>query len=215
MPRPRKVRGAKRVTYELIKPDTIIGQPIYAMLRNLVDAHHQELEQAKIALAWCTSWRPDVDGRVTLGKCKKASDLDRELVAFDFIILLRKAFWQDSRVSVEQRVALLDHELCHAAVRVDDRTGDPVTDERGRIVYRMRKHDVEEFADVVRRHGIYKSDLEVFAAALRQATLREGFTSCGECNVDGWRAVMEDGILRTSRCACWKSWAERRKDAAA
>jgi hypothetical protein len=33
----------------------------------------------------------------------------------------------------------------------------------------MRKHDIEEFSEIVRRHGTYKRDLENFARALNQS----------------------------------------------
>jgi hypothetical protein len=39
-------------------------------------------------------------------------------------------------------------------------------DDLGRRVYAIRPHDVEEFEDVIKRHGTYKRDLERFAAAL-------------------------------------------------
>ena len=212
--RQRKVKGAKRVAYELIDPkNESIGKPIYRLLRELVQSHHPHLTDARIALAWCTSWRPDVDGRVTLGKCKKASDLDRELAAYDFIVLLKKSFWQDLHVTPEQRRALLDHELCHAGVRLDERTGDPITDERGRKVYRTVKHDVEEFGAVVERHGIWKRDLEQFASALMRAA-RGPFVACDECRDSpnpGWRNTVT-GLVR---CECWTAWAERRREAVA
>lgn len=37
--------------------------------------------------------------------------------------------------------------------------------ERGRLLWRLRRHDVEEFRDVVTRHGFYKADLALFAKA--------------------------------------------------
>lgn len=155
----------KKVSYELIKRDSVPGVPMYAMLETLVEEYHEDLVNARIALAWNLSWKPDVDGRVTLGKCKKASDLDRELAAFDFVIILRREFYEDGEVTDEQRRALLDHELCHGALALD-KDGEPVEDERGRKVYRIRKHDIEEFSAIVARHGCYKRDLERFAAAL-------------------------------------------------
>jgi hypothetical protein len=103
-----------------------------------------------------------------LGKCKKASDLDRELAPFDFVILLNRDFWLNPHVSDGQRQALLDHELMHAAVQYDE-NGDAKFDERGRACYRIRKHDLEEFADIVTRHGCYKRDIENFAHALSRA----------------------------------------------
>ena len=156
----------KQISYALIREDGPVGEPMYAMLRELVAEHHEEILEARIALAWCTSWKRDVDGRITLGKCRRASDLDRELAAFDFVILLSKDFWQSERVEPHQRRALLDHELCHAAVKYD-KQGEPVEDERGRPVFRTRRHDVEEFAEIVGRYGCNRRAHELFAAALR------------------------------------------------
>lgn len=134
--RQKKVKGPKRVSYELIdKNNETVGRPIYRLLRELVQDHHPHLVNARIALAWCTSWKPDVDGRVVLGKCKKASDLDRELAAYDFIILLKKSFWQDLAVTAEQRRALLDHELCHAGIgKTNGRASRCMTSEAARSI---------------------------------------------------------------------------------
>jgi Putative phage metallopeptidase len=171
MARMRRVRKPKtlekRIAYKLISKDSAPGKKMYPMLEELVGKHHEELSNAKarISLAWALNWKADVDGRKKLGACKKASDLDRELAAWDFVILVSQAFFEDADITDEQRMALLDHELMHATVRLD-KNGEPVVDERGRTVFRLRKHDLEEFADVVRRHGMWKRDLEVFGAAL-------------------------------------------------
>jgi hypothetical protein len=207
---------AKRVSYELIGRDTVVGHPMYALLDDLVCDHHaKDLHDARIMLAWCTSWKPDVDGRVTIGKCKKASDLDRELAAFDFVILLSRGFWRDERVTDAQRAALLDHELCHAARKYDDR-GEPVEDERGRPVFRVRKHDIEEFTAIVSRHGCYKADIEEFARALQRKGL-PAFKPCEACaEAPGWIAFVDDkGAPRLKRCACWLAWTEQRQAATA
>jgi hypothetical protein len=160
--------GLKKVSYQLIQPDSPSGRTLYAVLADLVEQYHEEIRHARIALAWNLAWKPDVDGRVTLGKCKKASDLDRELAAYDFVIILRREFMEDPNVSDDQRRALIDHELCHASVKLDDE-GEPVEDERGRVVYRIRKHDLEEFSEIAQRYGCYKRDLEDFAKALERS----------------------------------------------
>lgn len=80
--------------------------------------------------------------------------------------VLNKEFWD--QFDDEKRLALMDHELCHAAAALDSEYAQKY-DERGRRVWRVRKHDIEEFRDVVKRHGCYKSDLEEFAKALRDA----------------------------------------------
>jgi hypothetical protein len=162
-----KLPTAKKVSYQAIEPDSPAGKPIYRMLNDLVSKHHEEIKDARILVAWNLAWRPDVDGRVTLGKCKKASYLDRELAPYDFVILLRKEFFEDAAVSDEQRLALLDHELCHATVKLDSKTLEPVIDVKGRKVWRTVKHDIEEFSAVVSRHGLYKRDLERFFRAVK------------------------------------------------
>lgn len=226
--RRKKVKGPKRVSYELIDSKSVVGQPIYKLLRELVREHHEHLVDARIAVAWCTSWRPDVDGRTILGKCVKATDLHRELSPHDFVILLKKAWWQDVRdvtmpatgeviTAAVQRTALLDHELCHAEVKLDDRTNDPVRDERGRKVYRLRKHDIEEFSAVVARNGIWRHDIERFAAAVIRSH-RAPWQPCARCDGDTPGFVeAEDlaGVKRLQKCECRAVHAERHAEAMA
>ena len=162
-----KSRKPAKVPYTLLHRET--HADAYARLDALVRAHHDDLTDARIALAFCTSWSADVDGKVTLGRCRRASSLDRELHEWDFVILLNESWWTDESVTPIQRDALLDHELCHAAVKIDKQTNDPALDARGRVIYRLRKHDLEEFACIAERYGVWKRDLEVFAQSLRRS----------------------------------------------
>lgn len=166
VPKAKKQRS-KRVTYQLIKPDSKEGKPIFVMLNELIEKHHEHLTNARIALAWNTTWKADVDGHTKLGQTKKASDLDRELAPYDFVIMLRKEFFEMHDTTEAQKRALLDHELCHADCRYD-REGEPLVDAKGRTIYRLRKHDLEEFSAVVGRHGIYKRDIEAFFSAAKR-----------------------------------------------
>ena len=138
----------------------------YRIMDELIDAHHSHLQDAKIAIAWRFGWKADPDGICRLGQAKKGSDLDRELHGYDFVILLHHEAW-NKVLSEAQQKALMDHELCHCEVSKDS-NGEPKVDERGRTVFRIRKHDIEEFREVVSRHGCYKADLEEFVAAARQ-----------------------------------------------
>jgi hypothetical protein len=207
----RKTRQAKpkQVAYEFIDPTSVAGHPMYVLLTELVSAHHTDIAGARIALAWALNWNPDADGRVKLGMCKRASDLDRELAAFDFVILLRRSFWLDQRVTDAQRAALLDHELTHATVKLD-KHGEPARDSRDRLIYRTRRHDLEEFHSIVERYGMWTSDIERFAAALRKS--KEPFTPCEQCaERHGWVNTAADGEpARLTRCGCWLAWSEHR-----
>jgi len=169
-----KPKKLKKVAYRFIRPESEEGAPLYRLLAELVLLHHAELADARIALAWNLAWKPDVDGRVTLGKCKKVGDLEREwadVSAYDFVIILQRRFWTEPLVTDLQRRALLDHELCHAAVKYDAK-GEREVDEQNRVVYRTRKHDLEEFACIAERYGCWKGDLTAFADALTRARER-------------------------------------------
>lgn len=161
----------KAIAYQLIPPDSESGKPLYERLYTLIDTHHEDVSHAnvRVALVWAKSWKPDVDGRLTLGKCKKATDLDRELVAFDFVIMLNRDWWLHPKTTEKQQQAVLDHECCHMAITVDKDTGEPVVDDRGRNVFRIRAHSIEEFTEIVDRHGVYKNDVEAFARAVYRA----------------------------------------------
>jgi len=156
----------KPVNFELIPPQdgTHMPEP-YRILREIREAFHPDLAKARIALAWRKKLKRDSDGHLILGRCIKISDREREFHDFDYVILLNREVWLDDAFTPEKKRALIDHELCHAdAAR--DKDGFPKRDERDRSVWRTRKHDIEEFRDVVRRHGCYKADLEEFAKAL-------------------------------------------------
>ena len=156
----------KKVLFELIKPDEVIlaGQP-YELMAEIRAELHFDVAEAKIALAWRKGTKPNADGKIVLGRCVKASDLQRELFDYDFVIVLNKEFWEDPEFDRAKKLALLDHELCHAA-RAVDADGDTGVDTKNRPVWRQRGHDVEEFEEIVTRHGVWKRDLERFAEAI-------------------------------------------------
>jgi hypothetical protein len=162
----RKAPKPKKINFEIIHEQDGKHEPEpYRILREVRDKWHEDIAPAKIALAWRKSYKPDKDGHLILGKCMKASDLQRELVQYDFVILLNREVWMDMDFTVAKKKALLDHELCHAATQTD-KLGESKYDERGRNIWRVRKHDIEEFNSVVNHHGCYKRDLEKFAEAL-------------------------------------------------
>jgi hypothetical protein len=120
--------------------------------------HHPHLAEAKITLAYRRDWKADKDGLRTLGKCKKVSAVEKLFHGYDFVIILNFDVWMSEVLDEKKRLAILDHELCHAQV-VEDKDGATVTDHEGRPKWRCRKHDLEEFRDIVNRHGVYKQDI--------------------------------------------------------
>jgi hypothetical protein len=179
MPAAKKNKTGKKVNFLLIPEQDALGKApeAYKLLQEVRDLHHGETRQARIALAWRLRTKPDKDGRIVLGKCIKVSDLHREFADYDFIITLNKEFWEEPTVTKEQRLALLDHEMMHAAPSYNGETGEHEVDERGRYLFRTRGHDFEDFNDIIQRHGIWKRDLQRLADLLAQKRKAPMFTA--------------------------------------
>jgi hypothetical protein len=156
----------KKINYHLLSRS---DEPeLYELMDELVRQHHEDLCDANIAIAWRFGWKADPDGRLTLGQMKRASDLDRQLHGHDFVILLNYEAWSAAEFTKAQKLALLDHELCHGRIAYDEDL-EPKRDEADNLVYRTRKHDLEEFVEVVERHGLWRHDLQRFAEAALEA----------------------------------------------
>ena len=96
---------------------------------------------------------------------QKASELQRELVDWDYVILLNFEVWHSQEFTKEKKIALLDHELCHTGQQLD-REGEQKVDAKGRKVWRICAHEIEEFVGVIQRNGCYKRDLQLFAETI-------------------------------------------------
>lgn len=162
-----KAKKRKKVTVQLLKRVHAgkVTEP-YDIMEKLIERDRSDLLDVKIAIAWRVGWRADANGLLTLGRCRKRGDLDRELDKFDFVILLNKEAW--ATLDETQKKALVFHELCHAQI-VIDADGNPKQDDRDRIVCRIRKHDVEEFRAVTDKFGLWTQDL----ARLAQANIND------------------------------------------
>ena len=92
-------------------------------------------------------------GRTIIGKAQKVTARLKPFLDLDFIIWISKPDWL--RFDVEEKRALLHHELCHCEM-------DPDTDELS-----LRAHDIEEFNEVIRAHGLWFKDLIETAKAIQ------------------------------------------------
>jgi len=169
----------KKVVFDLI-PTTLqitngnggvetIDHPAYAMMRRIIAENHPMLVEARIVLMWRRDLKPNRDQKLTLGFARILSDREKELIPYDAEIELNHEWWHHPDCPETVKVAILDHELCHIRPVLADKD-DPGAgfkkDERGRIVYYCRCHDVEEFHEVVERHGTYKYDVEQMAQVM-------------------------------------------------
>lgn len=154
-----RLGDALRVNYPLAwKPDDdfIKAEQPEAIGKVLVQAIHNHLLNAKILYLF----RKEIKGRgrIVLAKASKAAGKLNFLQEWDLCIDVNWTAW--AHLYPGQRVALIDHELCHF---------DRDTDKQGRSVYGLVPHDVEEFTSIVRRWGTWEHGLVVMASALDSA----------------------------------------------
>lgn len=71
-----------------------------------------------------------------------------------------------------QKLALVDHELYHIRPVLDGE--EQKRDDNDNLKWTCVGHDLEEFAGVIRRHGLWREDIQDFASQVKQMELFPG-----------------------------------------
>ena len=127
-----------------------------AIAVELIPRHHEHLEKAKLLYLF-TEGPMRRHARPLAGKALKASGLLKHFGKADFILVFHKETWD--HLTDAQRTALVDHELCHAAVK-HTKAGEPR--------WFIQGHDLEEFRAVVERHGLWQPDVADFGRTIQE-----------------------------------------------
>lgn len=132
-----------------------LAPEVEEVAKGLISRHHRHLCDAKIAYVFKKdSWNKN--GKWVLGSAHKCSEKEKLLHNYDFIITINYDSW---RIFDEvKQEAVVDHELCHCGKDKDDK-------------YVIISHDIEDFAAVIRRHGLYTEDVKAFGMAINQVSL--------------------------------------------
>lgn len=157
---------------------------VEAIASRLVKQFHPHLAGESIIYLF-RSEHAESNGKIEFGKAKRVSGLNaylanrRDIEEMNGsgdnpaekeeappILLMEIAFDVWTQLSPKQREALVDHELCHFG-------------QDG-----MRSHDVEEFRDVIDRHGLWRPELELIAASIAQFKLFPSSDDFGKRVVD-------------------------------
>ena len=126
----------------------------------LIPKYHPHLASAKFL--FCSRSKATKQGGVPVpGTVKKASPLEKHLGSFvrpdneepDFIMIIALDLWNNMNSS--ERTARIDHLLMRCAAEEENESGD--------IKYSIRYPDVQEFVDIVGRHGQYNEGLQNLA----------------------------------------------------
>ena len=115
---------------------------------NLIHNFHPALKAARIAFVF-RSEAQKMGERWILGQCTKVPVKFQPYLEYDFLIWLS----EEDYVKMDdlQREALIDHELCHCKFGTNGWT--------------VRPHDIQEFSDVIRRHGVWSPDIRRIESA--------------------------------------------------
>jgi hypothetical protein len=122
------------------------------LAQEVLEKDHRHLLEANISYLFRDrAWKKG-DGRTVLGKASKRNEIDRILSQRreDFIVIIAKPRWDV--MSVEERRCLLDHELCHAGVRISS---------SGEKQWILRSHTIEEFPENLARFSFRRDQMGV------------------------------------------------------
>jgi putative metallopeptidase len=122
----------------------------------LIETHHEHLLGVRIDYVFRDKAASN-RGRAKAGTARKVSALTALLAGADgpfFVIEIAADIWK--LLPEWKRRALVDHEFLHCGLNED---GAPV----------LLPHDLEEFVEVVRRHGRWTSWIDAFAEAVQEA----------------------------------------------
>jgi len=112
---------------------------VLEMAERLINKSHHHLRGARIGFLFRDKAGKS-KGKMVQGKALKISSSLEPYIELDFMIWLSEEDWHE--MGQAPREALLDHELCHCG-------GD------GEEGYKIRPHDVEEFIEIITRHGAW------------------------------------------------------------
>lgn len=99
------------------------------------------------------------NGKQVWGKARKVSGLNAFIAGGPgefHLVEFAADIWD--RLSPRSKRALVDHELCHLNVEEEEKDGELVT------VLTIKAHDIEEFTEIVQRHGFWRPDLIDFVS---------------------------------------------------
>lgn len=127
---------------------------VIQLARGIIYDHQIHLANARIGFVFRNEMSPQ-GGKDDYGYTKLISKENQFFIPYDFVVTIVEDRW--TRLSPLQQKALVDHLLCHCG-------GTPAK-------WRMRKHDYEEFIEVVARYGVWEDKEGHVTDALQQALI--------------------------------------------
>lgn len=139
----------------------------------LIPLYHPHLQDARIEYVF-SSTVSKKGGKEVWGTMRKITSLtaylggtkneqDNGATGPFFVMTISKPVWEE--LDSTKKKALVDHELCHAFVKLD---------EEGEAKLDIVPHDLEEFKAIVERYGLWRDDVKDFVKATKGGKKSEG-----------------------------------------
>lgn len=136
--------------------------------QDLIEKYHQHITDFNVRVEYVFVDKvPKKGSKEIWGTCRKITNLNAFLAKDNpdaepfFVITISKPIWDI--LDQKSKIALVDHELCHTAATYDE------DDENPAVKLAMNPHDLEEFACIVRRHGLWRDDIKAFVEVARKS----------------------------------------------
>lgn len=136
------------------------AESVERIANGLIPNYHPELAEARIMYVFVDK-AGTKNGRELWGKSKKVSGLWEWALEKDFVIEVAMDKWND--LDETQRTALVDHllECCTGEENEDD----------GSMKWKIRDPEVQEFASILKRYGVWHAGLTSFVSIAKEIDL--------------------------------------------
>ena len=129
------------------------AESVESIAGGLIPNYHPELATARIMYVFVSeTWKKN--GKDQLGKVQKFSGFNEWALEHDFAVSVAQDKWQE--LTESQRTALVDHLLEHCTGEEDEDTGE--------MTWKLRDPDVQEFPNILHRHGAWNESLQGFVS---------------------------------------------------
>jgi len=132
-----------------------------------IQKYHSHLIDMDVRVDYVfVSKTPKRNGKDVWGTCKKVSNLNALLAGQEspfFVITIAEPIW--GQLPQSGKEALVDHLLCHAESQYNQKEDEDPEDDV--IKLSIRPYDVEEFAQIIRRHGLWRDDVKDFVKSVQ------------------------------------------------
>lgn len=138
-----------------------VAPEVAAVAERIIDRYRHDLADVDIVYVFIDK-APTSMGRTVWGRARRVGGLNAVLAHLDdyrgdrceaprpfYVVEISEDIWHG--LDAKRRKALVDHELMHLK---------PEETDDGELALKMRGHDFEEFAAIIRRHGLWTSAAE-------------------------------------------------------